>query len=380
MTKKRQGLSPIATLMSPDRYKLDQDDTEQPGPLTLPIQNILPDPKQPRHLMPTDLKIAISQGSISLLEAVREWMQRPEFSQGGDLKKLRDLAGSIENNGLINPISVRKPHADEAVPGIEYRLITGERRLLAHCLLVIEGRQIHEGDSISSPSRIKATITAPGVSIRAHQIIENIQREDINAIDRAWGMWALRYELSGIPLPDHPEKDMASDLVAWRRVEEMLGISKQYRGFTVSVLSLCPEAQTVVTEHNLAERTIRPIVQKLKNDPRLQMKALAQLLEWLKENEADDEEGKRNIALSVEELVDRIIAGDSRIRRHVSSAPVVRLGRQVRSTLDLINRLAKQDKEELAQVLSREEFVEVSVDLRNLAQQIFALLGEAEHD
>jgi hypothetical protein len=296
---------------------------------------------------------------------------------------------------LISPISVRRPKPTEALPpGIDYLIVTGERRFWAQLYLFSEGRQIQEGETISGPEQIKATLTAPGVTIRAHQLIENLLREDINAIEKARGMWALRYELSELNynLPDQPaaendeeEPEANPNLVPWRRVEEVLNISKRYRIFVISVLKLSDAAQALMAQHNLAEMTIRPIVQKLKDRPDLQLVALRQVVAWQQENEAEAGPG-RSIVASVKELVERLLAGQVaqpapplRPSRAVSSAPAIRFRNQVRQTLDFLNRLKPADRAGLTQTLAQTDFVDLMVDLRQLHQQIEQILDTVTH-
>jgi hypothetical protein len=122
--------------------------------------------------------------------------------------------------------------------------------------------------------------------------------------------------------------------------------------------------------------TIRPIVQKLRDRPDLQVRALQQVVVWQAENEAEGGPG-RSIVASVKELVERLLAEETappRIARSVSSAPAVRFRQKVRQTLDFLNRLKTTDREDLTYTLSQIEFVDVVVDLRNLQQQIESML------
>lgn len=80
-------------------------------------------------------------------------------------ERLRELADSIETHGLIQPITVKE---NGAGPGT-YLLVAGERRYRAHKLL---GKQT-----------IAAIITEGNPDEIA--LIENIQREDLNAIEAA---------------------------------------------------------------------------------------------------------------------------------------------------------------------------------------------------
>ncbi len=378
-----------------------------PGSMLLPVAAILPDPGQPRRLLPADLAEALLVGELSQTEAVQAWVERAE-AEGSEealrrnVQELKRLADSIRQHGLISPISVRRPRPDETIPAkAEYLIVTGERRYWAQVLLTSQGEQIHEGDTLADPAQIKTTIAPPGVTVRAHQLIENLLREDINAVEKARGMWALRYELSGLVTPtgevNHgsPQADQAegvnhgspptgeSELVPWTRVEETLGISKRYRIFMTSVLNLSPEALAIVTDHDLAERTIRPIVQKLKDKPQLQVQALNQLVAWQAEDETDDG-GNRSIVGAVKALVDQLLSSETQDEksgstksRAVSSAPVIRFRNKIRQTLDFLNRLKPADRDGLTQALEEKEHADLMVDLRNLRQQIDVILENA---
>jgi len=293
--------------------------------VTLPQAHIRPDPDQPRRLLPSDLAQALIQGKMQPAQVMQEWMQRAgEEGASPALKRtmrsLRRLADSIERQGLINPITVRTALEDETMPaGAGYLIITGERRYWAHVLLAASSRQIQEGDEVRDPSHIKAIVAARGVNVRAHQIVENLAREDLNVIERAQGLCALRRELSNVGgthgLPsglgaagDGKDQDTHGlPLVPWVKVQELLGISKQHRIRITSALDLCDEAQGIVAAHNLTEHTIRPIIQKLKDRPDLQVEALKRVVAWQGEPEGDGNGERQPITTSVQDLVDQLL-------------------------------------------------------------------------
>lgn len=219
-------------------------------------------------------------------------------------------------------------------------------------------------------------------------------------------MWALRYELSGVNYSSPPSTQVEAEdnssppssetevnysspqLVPWARVEEALGISKRYRIFVTSVLNLSEDAQSLVAGYNLAEMTIRPITQKLKNKPDLQLKALEQLIEW--QNSEEEESPGQPIVASIKEFVDKLLIDElvqteiqtpepaaPKRSRSVSSAPVIRFRDKVRETLDFLNRLKKTDRVELARALQRGDYADVMIDLRILREQIDAILSTA---
>ncbi len=85
-----------------------------------------------------------------------------------DIENLKGLAESMKQEGLLNPVVVRKI-------GTGYELISGERRLRAAKLL---GWPSLEAKVIGTVSEAEAA---------AKGLIENIQREDLNTIEEAEG-------------------------------------------------------------------------------------------------------------------------------------------------------------------------------------------------
>ena len=83
-------------------------------------------------------------------------------------EKLQELAESIKQNGLIEPVVVMQSVA----PG-EYELIAGERRLRASKLAGMETIKAIVKDPISDKDKLDIAL------------IENIQREDLNPIEEA---------------------------------------------------------------------------------------------------------------------------------------------------------------------------------------------------
>lgn len=114
-----------------------------PGPLQIPTDQIAPNPHQPRR----------------------------EINQAG----LADLAASLKSTGLIQPIVVRKTEAG-------YQLIAGERRLRAA--------------KLAGLTTIPAIVRDVDAFTQAQMaLVENIQREDLNPIDRAQAYKALTSQL-----------------------------------------------------------------------------------------------------------------------------------------------------------------------------------------
>ena len=104
---------------------------------------------------------AINEIKIDEIE-VNPYQPRTDFDQ----EALHELAGSIKLQGLIQPITVRRLSAHR------YQLISGERRLRA--------------SKLAGLTQIPAYIrTANDQQMLEMALIENIQRENLNAIETA---------------------------------------------------------------------------------------------------------------------------------------------------------------------------------------------------
>lgn len=397
MAKKRTALG--QTLFR-DIDPYSQSDDNRGGAQSLPLDSVRPDPGQPRRLLPEDLAGAVSSGRLAPAQAIRQWLERPEAGRGQRRRELRRLADSIASQGLINPITVRRSLPDEVVAaGVEYLIVTGERRYWAFALLLFEGRVITAGDETLHPTHIPALVSSSGITIRAHQLVENLHREDINAVEKARGLWALRYELSG--MSSSPQPDKTGDevnhgspppigagevnhgspaLVPWSQVSDLLGISQRYRIYLTSVLDLAPEALAIVADHSLAERAIRPVVQRLKERPDLQVEALQQLVTWQQASTDADTPGApstKAVQALVESLLRREAAAGKRPRPLELSPNTKRFRSKVRGALRFLDRLEKRELTLVARDLALDaEYEGVARELEELRQQLDYILTQ----
>jgi len=93
---------------------------------------------------------------------------RKEFDEA----KLEELAESIRNHGIIQPVTVRKTARNK------YELITGERRYRASKMAGLK----------SIPAFIRE---ADDIQVMEMALVENIQRQDLNAIEIAFSYQKL---------------------------------------------------------------------------------------------------------------------------------------------------------------------------------------------
>ena len=122
----------------------------------------------------TKKEINVSKLSISDLVS-NKFQPRKVF----DENNLEDLTNSIKERGIIQPIIVRKSNKDSS----KYEIIAGERRWLA-----AQKAGLHE---------VPVVITdADDLKSLEFAIIENVQRNDLNAIEEARGYQRLIEEFS----------------------------------------------------------------------------------------------------------------------------------------------------------------------------------------
>lgn len=350
---------------------------ETPSDNRILLEQIRPDPQQPRNLLPRDLLESL-WGGASPLEVAQMWRDwygagQLDVTQRTTYEKLIELAHSIQTQGLINPITVR-PAPDRALSGAGYWIVTGERRYWAHVLLLSQGKLADE--------TIHAITTHEGANIRAHQLMENLMREGINAVELAMGVWALRYEMSKVSMP--PEDDVAlgrhpnpKELVPWKDVEAVMGWSRQHRSRITAVLDRLPvEAQRIVSDHHLSEKMIRPILRQLKGKPDLQVQTLRQIVIWKQVDATEDGPGRRMIA-SVKELIEQLLAQDGKlpVKSDVANRGT-RFAKMVSSNVKFLGRLDETQMQEMLQELSRFDNRDgVKQDLKSLQAFIEQALG-----
>jgi ParB family chromosome partitioning protein len=171
---------------------------------------------------------------------------RREFPEEG----IRELAVSIREFGLLQPIVVRK--IEREVPTgteVEYELISGERRLLAAKMLGME----------LIPAIIRKV--EPGRERLEMAIIENIQRENLNPVEVARALARLQDEFR----------------MTQREIAVRLGKSREAVANTMRLLDLPPYILGALEKNQITESHGRLLLTVA--EPALQEKLFRDLLE-----------------------------------------------------------------------------------------------------
>lgn len=209
-------------------------------------------------LIGPEVRIASRSSEVMIVPISRiersEYQPRKKFES----QALEDLKKSIQEKGVIQPILLRRN-------GQNYQLIAGERRVRAATELGLKEipaliRDIEKGDEILEIS-----------------LIENIQREDLNPLEKARGYKRLTEEfgLSQEQVADKVAKDRATVANTMRLLEleeeikTMVENNRLNFGQARALLAISPGAKRLelaktASAHDLSVREIEKIAQGVK--------------------------------------------------------------------------------------------------------------------
>jgi ParB family chromosome partitioning protein len=151
-----------------------------------------------------------------------------------DETALQDLAGSIREHGILQPVLVTKREIE--TPGgleVRYQLIAGERRMRASRLAGLT--QI--------PAIIRRGIPDDRIRLEL-ALIENVQREELNAMERARAFKQLMDEFNMVQ----------------REIGLRIGKSREAVANTLRLLTLPPDIQEGLSRGTISEGHARAIL------------------------------------------------------------------------------------------------------------------------
>lgn len=159
------------------------------------------------------------------------YQPRHEFDEA----KLRDLSDSIRQYGILQPLVVTRKeiYKEDGGLAVEYELISGERRLRASKLAGLSQVPVIIRNSEEN-DRLKLELA----------IIENLQREDLNPVDRARAFQRLVDEFN------------------FKHVEigQKVGKSREYVSNTLRILSLPESMLNGLSDGKISEGHTRPLL------------------------------------------------------------------------------------------------------------------------
>ncbi|HEU4471352.1 MAG TPA: ParB/RepB/Spo0J family partition protein [Flavisolibacter sp.] len=226
------------------------------GVIRLPLENIETNPKQPRR----------------------------DF----DEQALQELSQSIRLHDIIQPVTVSKLH------GNKYRLISGERRLRAAKLAGLK----------DIPAYVRQ---ANDQELLELALLENLQREDLNAMEVALSYKRMMEEL------DHTQEQVA----------ERMGKDRSTVTNYIRLLKLPPDIQIAVRSGEISMGHARALINVDKIDQQLfifdeiKSKGLSvRQTETLVRNLYKEKEGKKATAASLPEVYQKV---EDKLSSHFST-------------------------------------------------------------
>ena len=172
-----------------------------------------------------DTNIIDIKKNIALISELNRNKYQPRIKFDED--KLRELSNSIKKNGVIQPIAVRKDKSESG----KYEIIAGERRWIA-----AQKAGLHE-----VPIVILDLDDSEALEVA---IVENIQREDLNAIEEAKGYERLKNEFKY-------DQD---------KIAELMSKSRSHISNTLRLLSLPNDIVTMIENGLITAGQARPLI------------------------------------------------------------------------------------------------------------------------
>jgi len=185
-----------------------------------------------------------------------------------DEDRLKDLADSIRQYGLLQPLTVSREEVEKEDGGISvtYELIAGERRLRASKIAGLE--QVPVIIRVGDDNMAKLELA----------IIENLQREDLNAVERARAFMRLADEFK----------------FTHAQIGMKIGKSREYVSNTLRLLALPQDILDALSARKISEGHTRPILM-LSDRPEEQMVLFKEIV-FKKMTVRDAEKAARRIA------------------------------------------------------------------------------------
>jgi len=201
---------------------------------------------------------------------------RKEF----DESKLRDLADSIRQYGILQPMVVTRKETVKEDGGLttEYELISGERRLRASKIAGLSQVPVLIRDQEES-DQLKLELA----------IIENLQREDLNAVDRAKAFQRLVDEFH------FKHVDIA----------KKVGKSREYVSNSLRILALPEIMLTALAEGKISEGHTRPLL--MLTDRKEEQAVLFKEMMYRKMSVREAEMTARKIAVDRVRKIDKVL-------------------------------------------------------------------------
>ena len=224
---------------------------------------------------------------------------------------LQELAESIANHGVIQPVTLRR------VGGL-FELIAGERRLRATQMAGLKAIPAIVVDADDEESAVLA-------------LIENIQRENLSYMEEALGYLKLAQEYH----------------MTQEEIAKLMGKTQSAVANKLRILRLCGETKRILAEYGLTERHARALLRLSKEEQQVQT---AKLIAVKGMNVRETEEYIENLLIKQQEVLpERVLPLSGTVKEEVKNRltrpRIKRFIRDIRLFTNTVNRAALYMKE-----------------------------------
>lgn len=255
------------------------------------------------------------------------YQPRREFDQD----RLKELSDSIRQYGVLQPLVVSRMETvlEDGGVKVEYELIAGERRLRASKMAGVT--QVPVVVRTGDDSRAKLELA----------IIENLQREDLNAVERAQSFQRLADEFK----------------LTWAEVGRKMGKSREYVSNTVRILMLPQDILDALSKGQISEGHTRPLLMLI-DRPQEQMTLFKEMMV------------RKMTVREAEQIARRIAFEKVRKKDHFMTPDVVDMEEKLAETLG--TRVQIEPRERGGRIwidyFSHEELLALSIAIRKAGE------------
>lgn len=224
---------------------------------------------------------------------------------------LQELAESIANHGVIQPVTLRR------VGGL-FELIAGERRLRATQMAGLKAIPAIVVDADDEESAVLA-------------LIENIQRENLSYMEEALGYLKLAQEYH----------------MTQEEIAKLMGKTQSAVANKLRILRLCGETKRILAEYGLTERHARALLRLSEEEQQVQT---AKLIAVKGMNVRETEEYIENLLIKQQEVLPErglplsgTVKGE--VKNRLTRPRIKRFIRDIRLFTNTVNRAALYMKE-----------------------------------
>ncbi len=294
--------------------------------VSIPLSQIIPDRFQARVILPPELKEAFFTGQADCYAIAHSLLIAADGDAGlrRQVDELLLLGESIREHGQIEPATgawVQTPF------GTRFLLEAGERRFWSLVLATVQNELSDE---------LKLQVVETKETNRFRQAAENLQREDLSAVDLAKVVATIILMTVGIhPTEDMDETEYCRQVLkidrlpsnTWPQIERIVGLERSYLYRLTKILTMDDEVLYRASLYRLQERRLREIVAAPKN---------RQLL--LVEAAIEEQLSGNDLAEVAQAPMPEESGEQAEPRNKTASGPHLRLATKVKSWLNFVHR------------------------------------------